>query len=339
MGIWVDGYSDCVKAKLENILDDNVKITNYAADGFTTKNVLKGAYPMLSFNRRVPVDPYPTKFNDKFHPLDEVEKLHKTSPVSHIVLSVGGNDIRVVLHSPEKILSSMSEFTQNYQQILERLLKITPNVIIMMQYRPSLYQDAVYGIYGQLQRSPMGVGDGMQKMNQLFSLLYPSVLEAARKYSLPLIDLSNTFEPRFSKLFCSQIEPSAYGSSLIAQLIAHTFTKHQWPSTQSCFYSCCSYQPQSGDNVLLDKIESVVNENNWSIRSQADLSPEQLALWADDKESNDDSDEEEQSLADKFQYQLAQLQEMGYTDKDLCLALLDQTKGDVVHVIDLLSYQ
>ena len=89
--------------------------------------------------------PFPTGFQ-RFSQKDELEKLQKKeTPVTRIVLSIGGNDIRGVLNQPGRMLG-VNTLAENYTQILKRLHSITPNVIIT-QYRPSIHQDNYYFVY------------------------------------------------------------------------------------------------------------------------------------------------------------------------------------------------
>ena len=151
--LWVKKVERSVPGVLTEELP-NWKITNYAADGYTTTNVLQGATPFISSHIRKQInDPFPNE--NFFAPLEELEILHQSNPISHLVLSVGGNDVRVILGSISKIFTVIPAFASNYNLIVERLLQITPNLIIMTQYRPSLYQDSHYGVYRSLQSIPI----------------------------------------------------------------------------------------------------------------------------------------------------------------------------------------
>merc|ERR1712137_1235607 len=129
--------------------------------------------------------------------------------------------------------------------------------------------------------------------------MYPKVFEMARQYSLPMIDLPNTFDPRCSDLFCSQIEPSALGSSLIAHMIAHTLKN--WDRNSSVFFSCLpgNYKkiPKSTD-VDIEKIECIANEpsHHWNIKPLPDIDAQ---AW-DSSAHENSNDEEEQDLELKF---------------------------------------
>jgi len=46
--VWVDEYENCIKCQLEQALPDT-QIINYAADGFTSQDMLSGRIPIISW--------------------------------------------------------------------------------------------------------------------------------------------------------------------------------------------------------------------------------------------------------------------------------------------------
>ena len=157
--IWVKNQKYSVAHYVKEQLSADWKVTNYAADGFTTSDVLNGAFPSISIQQRTKTgDPFPLQ-NGIFSPLEQLEELHKQFPVSHVILSVGGNDIRVILHKIQNLLAVLPQFTQNYEEIVKRLLKITPNIIFMTQYRPSSSQDHFYHVYEAMKSIPFLPGN------------------------------------------------------------------------------------------------------------------------------------------------------------------------------------
>ncbi len=113
------------------------RVVNLAADGFTSENVLRGAQPVLSraawaaHGEAFPVHPR----SHVLAPLDVLEELHARDPVSHVVLSVGGNDVREVLSSMHLLPRIVQRLLSNYRAICERVLAMTPrpNLVLMMQ--------------------------------------------------------------------------------------------------------------------------------------------------------------------------------------------------------------
>ena len=73
--------------------------SSHQADGFTSDNVLRGAPPILSQRQwQEAGEPFPLEQDTGvFKPLDSLERLHAEQAVTHVVLSVGGNDVREIL--------------------------------------------------------------------------------------------------------------------------------------------------------------------------------------------------------------------------------------------------
>ncbi len=59
-------------------------------------------------------------------------------PPLAVVLSVGGNDLREVLGAPHLIRERIASFHVNYPRILDAVLRVTPRVVLVLQYRPAL---------------------------------------------------------------------------------------------------------------------------------------------------------------------------------------------------------
>jgi len=130
----------------------------------------------------------------------------------------------------------MAQFQANYREILQRLLKTVPNVILMFQYGPSFYMDGGgYGVYQAIGSLP-GAGSAVQKLNQLMETIYAPVLSLAREHKLAVADLPRTFDIFDDELYCCQIEPSAKGGALIAQLLSHLVKHHDFCGPSKLFF-------------------------------------------------------------------------------------------------------
>lgn len=81
----------------------------------------------------------------------------------------------------------------------------------------------------------MGKKIGMVVFDQLLSVFYQPMLERAKEKNLPVLDLSNTFDPN-KKLYTSGIEPNAKGGELIAEGIHHIVKQHDFKG-ESMIYS------------------------------------------------------------------------------------------------------
>ena len=136
-------------------LPSQYQIHDGTNDGFTSSNVLSGGNRSKVFGPNT-FSMFPDQF---FAPLDEHEADIRRS--DHIVLSVGGNDIREFLQAT---LSQRGEYRQvyikrafpevlshlkdNYLAIIRQIRALNPNgrIVMMTQYYPSAVQNN-YHIY------------------------------------------------------------------------------------------------------------------------------------------------------------------------------------------------
>lgn len=222
--IWVDGQKSTVKGKLTEMLaKSGGRVTNLAADGFTSTDVLVGSVPSISGAAREKAgDPFPmdggTWRGSVLAPLKEIVKL-KNRP-THIVLSIGGNDVRHILREMHQLPTTLAKFNSNFVQIVTALRKITLNVVVMLQYRPALNCDRHYGVYEAMQSLPFP-GTAEQKLNHVMESIYPPIFDLCRDHGMHILDLSRSFDIHDDRMFKCQIEPSEYGSTAIARLIYH----------------------------------------------------------------------------------------------------------------------
>jgi len=160
-------------------------VVNYAADGFTTTDMLEGAIPAIDMNYRSKEDdPYPSGFKI-FEPLKWVEKLENPSN-SIFVISCGGNDIRVKLaeiaYGKVKAEEVLLAGAQNLIKIITKLLALNKKVVICTQYKPCTEQDN-YRIYDVFSRD---------QMVDLLTGFYPLLFEFARKNKIPILDFTKS---------------------------------------------------------------------------------------------------------------------------------------------------
>ena len=100
-----------------------------------------------------------------------------------------------------------------------------------------------YGVYKAIDTLPVpGCTSGLEKLHFLMESLYPEILKFARDFKLPIIDLPRTFDATDGDLYKCQIEPSAKGGALIADLIAHVVKNHDFDGP-SAFYFKRSTSP------------------------------------------------------------------------------------------------
>lgn len=247
--VWVREQPDTVCGRLLGKLKGHgidAAVHNFAADGFTTHDVLSGAPPSISYRTRLQVgDPFVGVSNvgSPFAPLVHLEATaaahaDTAEPLSHSILSIGGNDVRRILGNMHSLPAVLSAFHTNYPSIVRRMVHACPHTVLMLQYRPALHMDeGYYGVYHAMETVP-GPGTGLQKLNRLMHSLYPDIVfPLARDLRLPIIDLSRSFDVHDSGLFTCQIEPSARGSELIATLMAHVLQHHDFDGPSLLYYA------------------------------------------------------------------------------------------------------
>ena len=104
--------------------NSNCALANLSADGFTTQDVLDGSTFVISAGLRSQFDPNNENMVDKliydedgvYRPLNQLEKLDPKP--THIVLSIGGNDIREILGDLMQFPKVYQTFQQNYPKIV-----------------------------------------------------------------------------------------------------------------------------------------------------------------------------------------------------------------------------
>ena len=214
-------------------------VTNFAADGFTSSNVLHGALPMLSSAAwRKVGEPFPCAVGEALLPLQALADLHRnTKPVTHVLLSVGGNDVREILQNMHALPQVVARFHENYARICERVLALDGvKLVLMLQYQVCLsHEHGGYGVYSAMESLP-GPGTGAEKLQAVMERIYGPVIKLAQTHRLAVIDLPRTFDPADAELYRQQIEPSAKGSGLIAAVVAHALATHDFAG-ESVLYS------------------------------------------------------------------------------------------------------
>ena len=245
---------DCVIGQLRKQLPPHSTVTNLAADGFTSSNVLHGAAPMLSraawarSNEPFPSDTDPSGI---LRPLDQLASLHATKPVTHVLLSVGGNDVRVILQAMHKLPQVVATFHENYSKIVQHILSMDENIhlIVMLQYQVCLtHEHGGYGVYTAMSNIP-GPGTGAEKLQMLMERIYAPVIALAKEHQLMVIDLPRTFDPSNEELYRLQIEPSQEGGGLIANVVGKALVRHDFDGG-SYLYSMVNGQFRSEANVF-----------------------------------------------------------------------------------------
>ncbi len=144
-----------VEGLLQKQLGKNgYQVVSHAYDGFTTRSILEGGrigevlppgeeqalYMREKASHRIRV-----------RPLAELQKNLSSSPTAlhYVVISVGGNDFRVNLQNPWRLILDLPQIQKRYLQILEKVQKLPARhirPILMLQYRTDATNDP-YHIY------------------------------------------------------------------------------------------------------------------------------------------------------------------------------------------------
>ena len=137
------------------------------------------------------------------------------NPVSHIVLSIGGNDLLQNLHllqdetsgmkfALEKSSELIGEIQENYTKILEHLSQYDAKVLLCTVYEGDLESDVLLAEYDK-------AGQAMLKMHN------DSVYYLASKFDVDVLELRNIFTNKVD--YANPIEPSHIGGEKLAKSI------------------------------------------------------------------------------------------------------------------------
>ena len=146
-------------------------------------------------------------------------------PVSHIVLSIGGNDLLQNLHllqdetsgmkfALEKSSELIGEIQENYTKILEHLSQYDAKVLLCTVYEGDLKSDVLLAEYDK-------AGQAMLKMHN------DTVYYLASKFDVDVLELRNIFTNKED--YANPIEPSHIGGEKLAKAIIQ-WMKNSWKS-------------------------------------------------------------------------------------------------------------
>lgn len=253
---WVTTKKGTVTEQLRLKLSDQAFVLNLAMDGFKTADVLKGAKKDIGVSDSKHTDEF-------FNPLLELMEIAEYEQPTDIVLSVGGNDVReclseLIFSPPESRIDELNALLKTLQdntlQIIDELKKACPNsnIIITLLYTPYIKSD-IYFIYYLMQQfaenkalkkdcltyldiffykcfgRSQNVED--QSIIQLYKIMeaaYSPIIEYAKTLKIPILDLASTFDYTDENLYTAQIEPSGEGAALMAELLSHIITHHDF---------------------------------------------------------------------------------------------------------------
>jgi len=265
--VWVKQTSHAIPSKLRLLLGDKFNVYNLAADGFRSDQVLNGGYPFISYNARERCnDPFPgiKGIDEVFKPLDELKKLKPSKTV--VILSVGGNDVREILGklTLDVLEKKLKKLKGHYQKILEEIRGKYVNdedgknvkIVIMTQYKPSVYADNHYRVYDAMGRLlefmnlalDGSVNHALSLLEVIMEKVYTFIFDLAIAYKAPIVDLSNSFDCFNENLYTHQIEPSNEGGDIIAKIISHVLSHHNFESNSKIYTTNDDGEVKDRDN-------------------------------------------------------------------------------------------
>lgn len=161
-----EAKSQSVEGQLEAMLQDgdegSYQVVSHAYDGFTTHSLQNGddvgdvldmrGPKGISYLNHKGINPNAGSYQVK--PIENLKTAIENHPaaIHYVVMSVCGNDFRVQLGNPIKMLKSIPEILARYDSLLDELVHLkglkdrTIRPILMFQYRVDAINDS-YSIY------------------------------------------------------------------------------------------------------------------------------------------------------------------------------------------------
>lgn len=254
---WLEDKENDVRAQLQKKMPEYT-VKNFAVDESTINSVLYGIKPANHYASERSY-PYPTT-NGIVYPIKLLENEQKTKLTksnTHVVLSVGGNDGRVhlmkILWGADKLTNAILQgnvFSTKLEKLICEIIKSTPNLILIFVYKPhcSIFEEFKSQLGFGVQYLPIEkIIDFQGRVDQVYDSLRSVYLRLAKKYNIPLIDLSTTFDPSNRKHYGSTpIEPSNESGDVISYLIETVIKQNN-----DCSYY---YSPNCNGKILTKSI-------------------------------------------------------------------------------------
>lgn len=215
------------------------KCNNFAVDEAQLADILKGQTPKVQYSnerKNIGMEDYPTAKDNKVYPIE----LLKNSSNDYAVLSVGGNDLRVsmpyLMFGTNFFINNVlnSNFVSLYEKTISEIVGVCPQLILVVVYIPCTES----GIFSYIKSFAEPVFCEWRKF----------IYSMAKKFKLPVLDLSLTFDPNNRSHYGStEIEPSNFTSEVIASGIDNIISN--WK--ESTVY----YKPKCEGEWITKKIE------------------------------------------------------------------------------------
>jgi len=195
---WLNDPTQNLTTQLRDSASDHKDdIHCIAVDETETNDILHGIRPNSNYvlgRKENKLEPYPISKDGKVYALDLLKKIDSQKD-NYLVLSVGGNDARTLLHllawSWRAVKNGMQKkgTPTNYVEIVKKLLEFSQKIILVFVYKPYIEFGSEVVSNGCLR------GLGRWQMNGLYDYFREFYWSVARAFKLPIIDLTRTFDP------------------------------------------------------------------------------------------------------------------------------------------------
>ena len=213
---WLEDKESDLRAEL---IKSGYHCDNFAVDEAQFSDVVNGMTPrnIYSENRSYP---YPISDDGKVYPLDLLQNI-KNKENSMVVLSVGGNDMRVSIGA---LLFGVDAFVDRflsknnvdlYEKAIETILKYSNKLVLVVTYIPCVSEMSIYKLLSHL-------------ADPIYSKWREFITKTAKKYNVAVLDLSETFDRYNREHYGSTvIEPSNLSNKCIARCLEHIYNNYK----------------------------------------------------------------------------------------------------------------
>jgi len=210
---WLKNPNDDLTAQLQKL---KYKTYNFAVDESKLYDVIFGIQPQKEYiNARK--YPYPTDEKNIVYPLSLLKEIKHDL----CVISVGGNDLRehlniINLFDVNKFINYVfnEEYVKNYNFLIKNVKLLSNRVILICLYFPYIGPGSKY----------IDLKNVKEELTKKVRNFY---FRLGKKYNIPVLDLSRTFDPLKKKYYgLTEIEPSNFSSKCISYCIDYIFRNY-----------------------------------------------------------------------------------------------------------------
>jgi hypothetical protein len=280
---WVNEmFGDPELSVVENLIEmlPGYNIQDYSRDGFTTKDILVGAYQDKVFeNSKYSLYPH-----EILKPLKFAEESLKNS--HFIILSIGGNNVcefsmeagnseerlraDFIKNNFEKMLAKLCD---DYVEIVHRIRELNnvARIVLMTQYYPSVSQED-YKIYQFMEviGKVLNLGgisnDCMDVIHTMMKMIYHNIFSRIPADNVVVADITSSLNLYDEKNYVCQIEPSGFGGKKIAQWLKYMITSDAISSS-----NIYRFLPGFFTSINQDSFVREIDFKNWQPAHPKDL--------------------------------------------------------------------